>query len=99
MEVAGERKAPGIPCPTLNTPKETLKSLRQEKLKTAMPNLKVVLICFLMRNVYNPYIKKLKSVFIIFLRSGLSHQVSVVPRCSKLHIYIRRSYEVYYLCK
>jgi hypothetical protein len=66
MEVAGERKAPGIPPPTLNTPTEILEPLRKEKLKIAVPNFKVVLIFFLMRSVYNPYIKKVKSMFIIF---------------------------------
>jgi hypothetical protein len=87
MEVAGERRAPGIPHPTLDTRTEILKSLRQEKLKIALPNLKVLLICFLIRYVYNPYIKKLKSMFTIFLQSGLSHQASVVQGCSK---HIRR---------
>ena len=84
MEVTGERKAPGIPPPTLNTPTEILKPLRKEKLKIAV---RVVLIFFLMRNLCNPYIKKLISMLIIFVRSDLSHQVSVVPGCSK---HIRR---------
>jgi len=52
MEVAEERKAPGIPSPALNTPTEILKPLEKEKLKIAVPNLKVALIFFLMRNVY-----------------------------------------------
>jgi len=45
---------------------EILKPLRKEKLKIAVPNFKVVLIFFLMRNIYNPYIKKLKSMFLFF---------------------------------
>jgi len=89
MEVVGERQAIAVPRPTLNNRTEILKSLREEKLKIAVPNLEVVLICVLIRYVYCPYIRKLKSIFIIFVGSDLSHQVSVVSSCSK---HIRRSY-------
>jgi len=93
MEVAGERQTPGIPRPTLNNRTEILKSLKQGKLwrlqcqncsaKIAVPKLEVVPICFLMRHVYRRYIRKLTSIFIIFVGSDLLHQVSVVPGCSK----------------
>jgi hypothetical protein len=40
MEVAGERKAPGIPPPTLNNPTEILKPLRKKKTENCSAKLK-----------------------------------------------------------